>query len=160
MARRISSAFLLLFSLLLAGCDHATKLVASYRLSGAGPVEIVPGWLSLRYAENRDTAFSLTRSWQFEHKTLLLGLVSLAVLGALGALWWKRRHEPLFEQAGYAMILGGAIGNVADRLFRGYVVDFVHLRYWPVFNVADVAVVLGIAVLALRSRSISAPRAA
>lgn len=160
MARRVSSAFLLLFSVLLAGCDHATKLAASLRLARARPVEIVPGWLSLRYAENRDTAFSLTSGWSADHKTFVLGIVSLAILCAVAALWWTRRTVGLAEQAAYAMILGGAAGNVADRLLRGYVIDFVHVRYWPVFNVADIAIVLGIGLLAVRSIRLSPDPAA
>jgi signal peptidase II len=59
-----------------------------------------------------------------------------------------RRATPV-QHAGFALVVGGALGNALDRLARGAVVDFVHVRFWPVFNVADVLVALGIGLLAL-----------
>jgi signal peptidase II len=62
------------------------------------------------------------------------------------------------EHLAFGLIAAGAIGNVIDRAARGYVVDFIHVTHWPVFNVADVAIVLGIAMhagLALRRRNVA-----
>ena len=61
----------------------------------------------------------------------------------------KRRQANRSERAAYALLLGGALGNMLDRLARGYVVDFIHLHHWPVFNVADVLIVIGAALLLL-----------
>ena len=152
MARRLNHAFLVLLAALLAGCDHATKRAASVFLAELPPVRVVPGVFDLRYAENHDMAFSLLRGWTHPDKALLLALLPSAMLLFVALLWWRRRSAPLVEQTGYALIVGGAVGNVIDRVARGYVVDFFHIRYWPVFNVADVALVAGMALLVLSAR--------
>jgi signal peptidase II len=66
-----------------------------------------------------------------------------------GTILWimRRRVSSLTERLGLAMALSGALGNLIDRLVRGYVVDFVKVPHWPVFNVADIAIVLGFALL-------------
>jgi len=131
------------------GCDHATKHAAVQLLSARRPVELVPGLLDLRYAENHDTAFSLLHRFGLNGGASIV-LASIALLGtlALALVWYRRRNlaSPL-ENLGYGLALSGAIGNVADRLLRGFVVDFIHVRHWPVFNVADIAIVLGIGIL-------------
>ncbi len=64
--------------------------------------------------------------------------------------WLRRRARAgAAEHAAFAMIFAGAVGNVADRARRGFVVDFIHVEHWPVFNVADVAVVAGVLLLAI-----------
>jgi signal peptidase II len=155
MAKRALSCLFLLVALLLAGCDHATKHAASTLLPRGGAVEIVRGVFDLRYAENRDTAFSLSRLLRFEEKQAVLVGLALVALASISLMWWRRRKAASVEQLGYAFIVGGALGNVLDRALRGYVVDFMHLHRWPVFNVADVAIVIGVGLLsfsALRAR--------
>ncbi|APR86210.1 Lipoprotein signal peptidase [Minicystis rosea] len=142
---------LMLFTLLMVGCDHATKAVAQTALERRGAVSIVPGLLDLRYAENRDTAFSLTRILHFEGKGAMLVALSLLGLVAVGIMWWRRRHASLLEQSAYALILAGALGNAIDRSLRGYVIDFIALHRWPIFNIADVAIVAGGLLLAILS---------
>ncbi len=143
------------FLLLLVGCDHGTKLLAKSTLEPAArPLALIPGVLDLRYTENRDTAFSLLRHLHLSPPASLLGVTSLLALAFLAAVWWVRRRASRSEHAAYALVFGGAIGNVIDRLVRGYVVDFIHLRHWPVFNVADIAIVVGLAwLLVVRLRS-------
>lgn len=148
MAKRAAGWLLMLLTLGLVGCDHATKLAAQTALEHRRPLSLVPGLLDLRYAENRDTAFSLTRALHLPGKPLVLGAISLLVLAGVLARWWQRRRAPYVEQLGYALIVAGALGNALDRLLRGYVVDFIEIRRWPVFNVADVAVVAGGLILA------------
>ena len=143
MARRVMSWVLILFTVALVGCDHATKAVAQATLDRRAPLSIVPGVLDLRYAENRDMAFSLLRDIHSPVKVLILFACSMVVLGALILAWWRRRRASTAEQAAYALIIAGAVGNAIDRAGRGYVVDFIHLRHWPVFNVADIAVAAG-----------------
>jgi signal peptidase II len=132
------------------GCDHATKYAAESRLEDAGPVAVVPGVLDLRYVENRDTAFSLFRLLGLPSPPALLAGLQLAGLTALGVFAWRRRRiaRPL-EQAAWALTAAGALGNLLDRVIRGYVVDFIHLHNWPVFNVADAALVAGVGLLIL-----------
>ena len=151
-------AALLLGSGLL-GCDHATKEAAS-ALANRPAHSLIAGVLELRYAENHDTAFSLLRGVDMPHKTtILLGLAAAATV--LVALVWLRRASRAsgWEHAGLAMMLAGAIGNVADRVTRGFVIDFIHVDRWPIFNVADVAVVAGVIALgisAIRARRVTA----
>jgi lipoprotein signal peptidase len=61
--------------------------------------------------------------------------------------WHWRRRAVWFVHGAFALVVAGALGNVTDRLARGFVVDFIHLRYWPIFNVADVCVTIGGVVL-------------
>ncbi|HEY2511073.1 MAG TPA: signal peptidase II [Polyangiaceae bacterium] len=147
---RRASRFLLLALLLgMVGCDHATKVGAKAALEGKAPLDLVRGVLDLRYAENRDTAFSLTNGLHWAGKETLLAALASAALVGIGAMWWRRRRAPLAEQAGFALCIAGAVGNIADRIARGYVVDFIHLAHWPVFNVADAAVCVGAGLLVL-----------
>jgi len=147
MARKLRG-LLLLFAVMLVGCDHATKLAAHTVLQGR-TVDVVPGVLDLRYAENHDTAFSLTYGLHSPYKGALLTVLAVVGVLAVALLWWRRREASRAEQVGYAMLLAGAVGNVVDRVARGFVIDFIHLRYWPVFNVADVLIVAGVAWLGL-----------
>jgi signal peptidase II len=149
MARRALGWFLMLFTLALVGCDHATKIVAQTALERRGPLSIVPGLLDLRYAENHDTAFSLLRSLHFPGKTALLFVLSAIILGFVLVTWWRRRRSSATEQVGYALIVAGAVGNALDRALRGFVVDFIEIHRWPVFNVADVAIVAGVMLLGI-----------
>jgi signal peptidase II len=145
-ARKILRGTLALCALLLlVGCDHGTKLLAKTALEpGARRLRVIPGVLDFRYTENRDTAFSLLRRLDLSLPAGALVALSVVSLSMLLAYWWSRRRGPRSEHAAYALLVGGALGNILDRLVRGYVVDFIHLRHWPVFNVADIAIVLGI----------------
>lgn len=151
-ARR-SAALGLLFALGLLGCDVGTKELASRQLRGEAPLQVAGEVLELRYAENRDVGFSLLSSIdEPDRYRLLIALVPLMLL-AIGIAWWRRRGDAsLAEQLGYGALLAGALGNYADRLFRGYVVDFIALPQYPVFNVADIAIVVGVGLMLLAQR--------
>jgi signal peptidase II len=141
--------FLMIAAVLaLAGCDHATKRIAQAELQGEEPVDVVGRIVRLDYVENRDTGFGLLR-W-IDADVRLPIIVTLQSLGALAlaALLLRRRALDLYA-AGFALALGGALGNLGDQLLRGYVVDFVRLPYWPVFNLADVWISIGVGLLAL-----------
>jgi signal peptidase II len=139
------------------GCDHGTKHLAQSTLDA--PVEVMSGVLDLRLARNDDTAFSLLggvldADARFLAIALVSGIVTFAALAFVILRW--RTLVPVERFAG-ALVVGGAIGNFSDRLLRGHVIDFIHVQYWPVFNVADVAISFGLAVMllpvAVRSRS-------
>jgi signal peptidase II len=140
--------FFFVFALLLVGCDHATKHWAVSALRGSPPVELVSGALHLRYAENTDVAFSLLRRVPEAVRYPVIVAFGLTATVAVVVIWLARRQATRIEQLAFALLIGGAVGNLADRLLRGHVVDFIHLRHWPVFNVADVAIVAGGALLA------------
>ena len=133
---------------LLVGCDHATKRVAKSALEGQGPRFLISGVLDLRYVENTDVAFNLLRAVPERVRgPFLVVMGAAAALGLLSVLL-RRQVGLRFGRAALLLITAGAVGNYLDRLVRGYVVDFVHVPHWPVFNVADAYVTVGAIVLA------------
>ncbi len=152
-----------LLTLSLVGCDHATKIAAHAALAGGRAISLYDGIVELRYAPNDDTAFSMLRTLgiaSHPDPRVLVAMMSFALLGV--ALAWAiaaRRGATRAEHVAYAFVLAGALGNVVDRAVRGFVVDFIHVSRWPVFNVADVLVVIGAALLVLaRARKPPAPQ--
>lgn len=143
------SALLIGSFLLTLGCDYGTKGLAKAHLQGQNPLELVPGLFALRYAENTDTAFSLVGDLMSrETRHLVLSVIAGAatlLLGVILARAW--RGFGLVQRYGAVAILAGAVGNTSERAVRGYVIDFLHVSFWPVFNVADIAIVLGAALL-------------
>lgn len=138
------------------GCDHGAKHLAANELEA--PVQLVSGVLDLRLARNTDTAFSLLggvldADSRWFWLMLVTGVVTLGALGFVFSRW--RKLVPVERFAG-ALVVGGAIGNFSDRLLRGHVIDFIHIQHWPIFNVADIAISVGVAAMlfprALRSR--------
>jgi signal peptidase II len=127
--------------------DHVTKWFAQRELV-TGPVDLL-GSLRLRLIYNRGAAFGLGSRF-----APLIALVVVAVIIAI--VGFGRTVERTAPRVALAAIIGGAIGNLLDRTFRegsgflgGPVVDFIDLQWWPVFNVADMAVTIGAVVLAL-----------
>jgi signal peptidase II len=156
---RLTALVVLLLSLV--GCDHTAKLAAERALQSAAPLDVVPGLLELRYTKNDDIAFSMLRAlpffegqqWPDEKRWMLVAAAALGI-ALMGAIAWRRRAQATrVELVAWVLVLAGAIGNVIDRVVRGYVVDFVRLPHWPVFNFADVFIVAGALVLLVLSTS-------
>jgi signal peptidase II len=127
--------------------DRLTKVWAERALAGEPPIEVIPGVLRLTYTTNSGGAFGLGQSapWLFAGATILVSGVIIAASMRLG-----RRSLAV----ALGLVLGGALGNLTDRAVNGAglsgrVTDFIDLRVWPVFNVADMAVVAGALLLAL-----------
>jgi signal peptidase II len=158
---KLRSFLLLAFCAGLLGCDHATKLAAEHELGAGRVVSVVPSVLELRYTRNHDVAFNALSQWDLPHKGAILLAVTIAVTALTIGMWIRHRRQSEtwnLGDAGYALVVAGALGNVLDRLVRGYVVDFIHLTHWPIFNVADACVVLGLIALGLsRSKARVAP---
>jgi signal peptidase II len=125
--------------------DQAAKTWAVHRLS-QGPIHVV--WkLDLLLSYNTGSAFGLAQGWA-PVLTALAGLVVVALLAVLRGV----RSWPMSLALG--LVLGGALGNLADRLLRGHhgaVVDFIALHFWPTFNVADSCIVVGIVLAVVLS---------
>ena len=102
-------------------------------------IELIPGVIGLRYAENRGAAFSILSG-----APRLLGVLSLAVIAG-GYLWLRKKKIAALPLAGLALMAGGAAGNMFDRLIRGYVPDMIETLFmaFPVFNAADSCLVIG-----------------
>src|SRR5829696_6348521 len=128
--------------------DQLTKHLVVANLAGRPPVDLVGSFVQLRYTTNSGGAFSLLTG-----APLFFGIMAMVIVG--GIVYASRRAQPLFMLVVLGLILGGALGNLTDRLFRGEgllrgeVVDFVKVGIWPVFNVADSCVVVGGILLAL-----------
>lgn len=136
------------------GCDHATKAVATSSLAGGQSVSIVGDLVELRWTPNPDVAFSMTQrlGWTPWTTPVVLATLAASAMAFMLAVWWRSRREGTLVNVAFAAAFAGALGNVVDRLTHGYVVDFIHVKRWPVFNVADILVVVGMAVAFLAKR--------
>lgn len=131
--------------------DQVAKLIV-VRTMEFGDVIPLTSFFNLVHARNPGAAFSFLAEaggWQ----RYFLAVVAVAISTLLVALLWRR--PPRWEALGYSLVLGGALGNLADRVNRGFVVDYLDLHWygghWPAFNLADVCITLGVAVLLLAS---------
>lgn len=123
--------------------DQLTKFLALQYLSSADTLGIIPNIFHLTLVHNTGIAFGFFR----QHPQLLLVLIT----GSLAALFvwgWKLSREKNQESLLIALVLGGAAGNWIDRLRFGAVIDFLDFRVWPVFNLADSAITVGVALFA------------
>ncbi len=142
-----------LLSFLVLSADQATKLWATARLKPVGFVEIIPDFFRLSYALNRGVAFSLFADVQFNLKWLLAAISGAAAVMVVHYL----ARTPLAQRRmcwSLALLLAGILGNLVDRIRLGEVVDFIELHWrdqftWPTFNIADSAICIGAALLAL-----------
>ena len=125
--------------------DQVTKLLALQNLKGQNPVTLIPDVFQLLYVENRGAAFGIlqNRQWVF---LIITVIVLAALVWALPKIPQERHFLPL--TLCLCFIGAGAVGNMIDRIFRGYVVDFFYFKLidFPVFNVADICVTVGMAL--------------
>lgn len=135
-------AWLIVAALLLL-VDRATKVWALTDLAVHGPV-VLGKYLWLNYVENTGMAFGL-----FQNGNALLVVVMLAVIGYIIYSWKEIESYGAWAQWGAVLILTGALGNLYDRLTLGFVVDFIDLRVWPVFNGADSFITIGAVLLGI-----------
>ena len=126
--------------------DQVTKLLALQNLKGQNPVTLIPDVFQLLYVENRGAAFGIlqNRQWVF---LIITVIVLAALLWALPKIPQERHFLPL--TLCLCFIGAGAVGNMIDRIFRGYVVDFFYFKLidFPVFNVADIYVTTAAVIL-------------
>ena len=131
--------------------DQATKAVVVERFTAATAIPVIPGFFRLVLVENTGMAFGILDDSGSPLVFWILTLVSAAVLGFVGYFLWTDQVQSAAGRYGLAVVLGGAAGNVADRLARGKVIDFLDFYvgsiHWPAFNVADSAIVVGAALL-------------
>jgi signal peptidase II len=136
--------------------DQTTKRLAEERLEKTGvrsvPLPIAGDYVRFTYVENRGAAFGL-----LQDQTAFFVFVGVLVVGVIAASYRYLPQSGIRLHLALGLQLGGALGNLIDRIRQGYVVDFVDFGYqsnwWPVFNVADSAIVVGVALLALNALS-------
>ena len=105
----------------------------------------IGGFLDLRHTQNSGGAFSLLQA-----KPGVFIAIAVVAIAALCYAYWRSSRGDLLVSGAIALALGGAIGNLIDRVRFGYVVDFFDVGVWPVFNIADSAIVVGVSILAFR----------
>ena len=120
--------------------DQAAKLAAIHWLR---PAESIPltSWLSLTWATNTGGAFGV-----FDSSTTVLSGIALVVVVALGFVVPRLGASRLLA-LGIAAVMGGAVGNLIDRIRVGFVIDYIDVHFWPVFNIADIAITVGAGLL-------------
>ncbi len=131
--------------------DQITKLAAVEYLANRPPLEIVPVF-DLVLVFNSGAAFGLLKDAGGWQNAVFIGLALLVSVFLLYAVW-RAQQRDLQVAVAMALILGGAVGNVIDRVTYGYVIDFIDLHYrawhWPAFNIADAAISVGAVLLVL-----------
>ena len=136
-----------LLALVITGLDQITKALVQRTL---GPtqahqqVALISDWLALAYVENRGAAFGVLAG-----QGIIVTALGLAALSALLAYYRQAARGSPWLAWSVGLIVGGALGNLIDRLRLGFVVDFVAVGPWPKFNLADSAITIGVGLLAL-----------
>jgi len=132
-----------LFVSIVIAVDQATKFLVVNRLSPGESSTIIPGFLKITHVKNPGAAFGL-----FSGASWLVYPFSIFLIVA--TLFWFFVMRPEIKNPhvfGLALLFSGAVGNMIDRISRGKVVDFIDFGWWPVFNIADIAIVSGAIIL-------------
>jgi signal peptidase II len=133
--------------------DQATKLLVDRLMALHESEQIIEGFLRLTYVRNRGAAFGILSDADLPFQAALFSVLSLAALAAIALYAWRLPAESRLPKTALALIMGGAVGNLIDRMRLGYVIDFVDAHvgphHWPAFNVADSAITVGVVLLVL-----------
>lgn len=124
--------------------DQIVKYIVEMNISPTDIVSIIPEVIDFVYVKNTGAAFSI-----FSNSTKLLGLVSVLFCVGVLAYWAIKRPKSRLFCLSLSLLFAGAFGNAIDRIFRGYVVDFIEAAFikFPVFNIADIAITVGGVIL-------------
>jgi len=140
-----------LIAVIIVALDRLTKWTISHRLSLHDSIPVIPGFFKIIHTENPGAAFGIFADSPSQWKVALLILFSVVALLIVSLLLWKNSHALTSTGIGLSLILGGAIGNLWDRIVSRHVVDFllfyIGRHQWPAFNVADSAIVVGACLL-------------
>ena len=131
--------------------DQITKWQVEARLVGEAPREVIPGLLNFVYVRNTGVAFGLFPSNGELWSTMVLTLLGLGALTIVAIYFWRTPATERLLLTSLGLILGGAVGNLADRVLQGGVTDFIDFYFgsyhWHTFNVADSAITIGIVLM-------------
>ena len=133
--------------------DQIVKAIVRREIALNESITVIPGFFDLTRVHNTGTAFGFMNATDFPFKTVILACVAIGALAALAMYAATLPANQWLARIGLALILGGAAGNLIDRITEGYVVDFVDL-YWSgwhfwAFNVADASITVGVALMIL-----------
>ena len=146
--------FRLLFAIISIGVlvfDQVTKEWITSRMSLYSSVPVVPGLINLTLVTNTGALFGLFKDIDDPYRTIMFLAVPVIAISLILYFQYRTSTADIMTQSGLALILGGAVGNLVDRLRFGHVVDFVDVfvgeHHWPAFNVADSAICVGVSLL-------------
>lgn len=146
---------LLALPALIVAADQATKWLVSHRLPLYEDVPLISGLLSLQHVRNSGAVFGFLSGTDFPGKPYLFAVMSAVALAALAYYARTIPREERLPRFALGLVIGGAIGNLIDRVRFGYVVDFVKMYWgnhvWPNYNVADSAISIGLCLLIIDS---------
>jgi signal peptidase II len=135
--------------------DQWTKWLVEIRLPHHEAQTLIPGFLNLSHVRNTGVAFGLFASQGMTGGSWLLTVLGLAALTAVGVYFWYAPSKDRLLLIALSLVVGGAVGNLIDRVSSGAVTDFIDVyvgaHHWPSFNVADSAISIGIVLMALDS---------
>jgi signal peptidase II len=140
-------------ALLIVAADRLTKIEIQRAFTSFDAREVLPGWLRIVHTENPGAAFGmLAEGNPLLRSVILIGMSTAVLLFVVWALWSRSRtFSPLLTRCALSLILGGALGNLYDRIAHGTVTDFIEVYHgawsFPAFNVADSAITVGAALL-------------
>jgi signal peptidase II len=147
MSQNQARGFNLLIAVAVMALDRLTKWLIASRLSLHDGFTVIPDFFRIVHVENPGAAFGLFAETSGQWRLTVLILFSLLALVVVGALLWKNSQSVTATGTALALVLGGALGNLWDRVISGHVTDFLEFHvgsyYWPSFNVADSAIVIG-----------------
>lgn len=144
MKRRI---FYFLFILILLAADQLTKAIVAQKITFLNSKSIIPGFFNLTHIRNRGAIFGFFSQSESQFLYIILTLASLAAFAFVVFYFFKTPPSERLMIISLSLILAGALGNMIDRIFRGYVIDFMdfHIKkwHWPSFNIADASITVG-----------------
>ena len=125
--------------------DQGTKFLARELLSDGSSVPVINNIFHFTLVNNTGAAFGILR----DHPRLFVGIAICAIVFICWFLYKKGNELLKLEKTALCFVLGGIMGNLIDRIFHGYVIDFLDFRVWPVFNVADSFITIGMILMAV-----------
>lgn len=144
MNRRI---FYFLFILILLAADQLTKAIVAQKIIFGSSKSIIPGFFNLTHIRNRGAIFGFFSHSGSQFLYVMLTLASLAALAFVIFYFFKTPTSERLMKISLSLILAGALGNLIDRIFRGYVIDFLDFYvkkwHWPSFNLSDASITIG-----------------
>ncbi|HWB85152.1 MAG TPA: signal peptidase II [Bryobacteraceae bacterium] len=131
--------------------DRLSKWIVQSQVTFWDTHNVIPGFFDIVHSENRGVAFGILNDSHSEWSAVALVVLALAAVAVVSGILWHPQKLERCSLWGFALILGGAAGNVFDRIFFGRVTDFLELYvgnyHWPTFNLADTAIVIGSGLL-------------
>ena len=138
--------------LVIVGLDRWTKWLIDSRLLLNQTILIIDGFFNITYVRNTGVAFGILDSSSLPLKSVALAVLSIGAIAGVLTYRWRTPINQKFLHVALSLILGGAVGNLYDRIRYGYVIDFIEVYFrnyrWPSFNLADSAITLGVVLLA------------